>query len=232
MKKTIILMFMLFTCTCISCKKPDNAELYQAAVQDAMIITDDEIFPLVEISKDSALCTFNEKGQVLMLTYHSYPDSYIVGEDYTLTYGAVWTFTDQEIIQWYNNNKKGVTDWELRFKQLIGLPEERTYTHFSALWVDLDDITRPGYASKLTDTVGAATFVEEPDEEYKAWFDSNIIWSYFDSAYPWTRLGYTYDWAAGGKDYGLSEFLIRKDALTHVEFTLSTEEFVDWLETQ
>ena len=74
--------------------------------------------------------------------------------------------------------------------------------------------------------------MDEPGDEYKAWFDSNIILSYFDSAYPWTRLGYTYDWAAGGSDYGLSEFLVRKDAVAQVEFTMSTDDFVAWLEAQ
>ena len=209
-----------------------NAELYQAAVIDAMVIEDDDILPLVAITKDSPMCSWDEDGCVLMLTHHSYPDSYVAGEEYTLTYGAVWTFTDKEIAKWHKDNKSGVTDWELRFKQLIGLPEERTYTHFSALWTNPDDIIRPGYAWRLTDAVGAAAFVEEPSEEYKAWFDGNIIWSYFDSAYPWTRLGYTYDWAAGSGKYGLSEFLIRKNAVTEVAFTLSTEEFLSWLESQ
>jgi len=207
-------------------------ELYAAAVKDAMTIEDDEILPLVEISENSDLCSWDDNGRVLMLTYHAYPDSYVAGEEYTLKYGAVWTFTDKEIAKWYKENKDGITDWALRFKQLIGLPEGRTYTHFSAMWVNPDDITRPGYAWELSSTIGAPAFAEEPDEEYKAWFDSNIVWSYFDSAYPWTRLGYTYDWAAGGSDYGLSEFLVKKDAVTQVEFTMTTEEFVTWLDAQ
>ena len=209
-----------------------NAELYQAAVLDSMVIEEGDILPLVAITKDSSMCSWDADGRVLMLTHHSYPDSYVAGEEYTLTYGAVWTFTDKEIAEWYKDNKDGVTDWEFRFKQLIGLPEDREYTHFSALWTEMEDIIRPGYAWKLTDTVGAANFAEEPSEEYKAWFDGNIIWSYFDSAYPWTRLGYTYDWAADSGKYGLSEFLVRKDAVTQVEFTLSTEEFLSWLESQ
>lgn len=209
-----------------------NARLYKAAVIDAMVIDDNEIVPLVEISADSDMCTWDAAGRVLMLTHHSYPDSYVAGEEYSLKYGEVWTFTDQEIISWYKANKRGVRDWALRFKQLIGLPADREYTHFSAMWVNPQDITRPAYEWELSDTVGAASFIEEPSEEFKAWFDGNIIWSYFDSAYPWTRLGYTYDWAAGTDDYGLSEFLVRKDAVTTVEFTMTTDEFVAWLEKQ
>jgi len=207
-------------------------ELYEAAVIDAMIITDDEILPLVEITPGSPLTTWDDEGRVLMLVYHRFPDSYIAGEEFVLVWGNVWTFTDKEIIKWYSENKDSVTDWELRFKQLIGLPPWREYTHFSALWAHPDDIIRPSYAWRLSDTIGASSFVEEPSEEYKEWFDSNIIWSYFDSAFPWTRLGYTSDWIEGTSAYGLSEFLIRQDAVTFVEFTKSTDEFVAWLESQ
>ncbi len=91
---------------------------------------------------------------------------------------------------------------------------------------------RPAYAWKLGETTGTAGFAEKPDPGYKAWFDGNIVWSYFDSAYPWTRLGYTYDWGGGGNEYGLSEFLIRKDAVVEVEFTLTTEEFIRRMEAQ
>ena len=210
----------------------DDAELFRAAVLDVMVIEQDELFPLIEITPESNMCSFDEQGRVLMLTYHSYPDSYIAGEEYQLVYGAVWTFTEREIIAWYSENKDEVVDWSLRFKQLIGLPPDREYTHFSGFWAHPDDIIRPGYAWRLTDTVGASTFIDAPDDEYKSWFDGNIIWSYFDSAYPWTRLGYTYDWAADSGKYGLSEFLVAKDAVTTVEFTLTTEAFVEWLEEE
>ena len=53
---------------------------------------------------------------------------------------------------------------------------------------------------------------DDVNEEYKAWFDANIISSYFDGKYPWTRLGYTYDWADNGQEYGLSEFINQKDS--------------------
>ncbi len=209
-----------------------NAELYEAAVIDSMTIEDNEIMPLVEISEDSELCTWDDDGRVLMLTHHSYPDSYVAGEEYTLSYGEVWTFTDKEIAKWYDEEGAGVSDWALRFKQLIGLPEDRTYTHFSAMWVEPGDLTRPAYEWELSDIVGADSFTDEPDDAFKAWFDGNIIWSYFDSSYPWTRLGYTYDWAADSDEYGLSEFIVRKNAVTMVEFTMTTAEFVTWLENQ
>ena len=66
-------------------------------------------------------------------------------------------------------------------------------------------------------------FSEEVDEDYKEWFDSNIISSYFDGKYPWTRLGYTYDWADNGEEYGLSEFVVRKNSEVKVAYTVDQE---------
>ncbi len=211
---------------------PSAQELYRRAVVDAMTIEPDEILPLVAIAEDAPLCSWKD-GKTLLLTWHRYPDSYIPGQEFTLSYGAVWTFTDKEILKRFREEKqRGVTDWDTRFRQLIGVPPGREYTHFTAMWTRPEDILRPGYAWRLEQTVGADNFPEKPDAGYKTWFDGNIIWSYFDSAYPWTRLGYTYDWGGGESEYGLSEFLIRKDAVVDVEFTLATEEFIRWLDGQ
>ena len=51
----------------------------------------------------------------------------------------------------------------------------------------------------------------------------NIISSYFDGKYPWTRLGYTYDWADNGEEYGLSEFVVRKNSEVKVAYTVDQE---------
>ena len=230
----IVIYVSLTACSENNPVKPQLSvdDLYHNAVLDAMVIDDDEILPLVEISPQSPFCTWDSQGRILLITYHRFPGSYIPNEDYKLIYGEVWTFTDKEIINWFENNEIGVTDWELRFKQLIGLPPHRDYTHFSALWTNIEDVVRPAYAWKLSDNFGAKTFIDPPNPEFKTWFDNNILWSYFESAFPWTRLGYTYDWANNRKKYGLSEFLIKKDATVHVEFTLNTEEFLTWLRSQ
>ncbi len=178
------------------------------------------------------MCSWRN-GKVLMLTWHKYPESYVTGTELTLSYGEVWTFTDKEIISRFRDEKeRDVIDWETRLRQLIGLPPDREYTHFTAMWAKPEDIIRPGYAWQLEHTSGLHRFAEAPPAAYKTWFDRNIIWSYFDSAYPWTRLGYTYDWADNGSEYGLSEFLIRKNAVVEIEFTLATHEFITWLGEQ
>ena len=226
---------MVFSVGCSNSNEPDkikysNEELYRMAVINSMTINEKDILPLIKITTESQMCSWNADGKVLMLTHHSFPNSYIAGEEYTLIYGKVWTFTDKEILKWYAENKNNVTCWELRFKQLLGLPENRTYTHFSAMWTNPADILRPGYAWQLSDTVGAAFFEVQPTSEYKEWFDKNIVWSYFESAYPWTRLGYTYDWSYSNKVYGLSEFIIQKNSTVFVEWTFTTQEFLQWLE--
>ena len=75
----------------------------------------------------------------------------------------------------------------------------------------------------ITETEMTDAFSEEVDEDYKEWFDSNIISSYFDGKYPWTRLGYTYDWADNGEEYGLSEFVVRKNSEVKVAYTVDQE---------
>lgn len=210
---------------------PDTDALYAAAVEDAVFATEEEILPLVTITKDSSLVTWNEDGtKVLMLSWHRYPDSYPDGAAFDCVYGEVWTFTDKEILSWYNKNANGVTDWELRFEQLIGLPEETEYTHFTAFWVEPAELIRPAYEPDITKQLTAAALTGEKLGEHEEWFDDNTVGSYFDSAYPWTRLGYTYDWAEGSGEYGLSEFIILPNSTVEVEFTVSTAEFLTMLE--
>ena len=206
-------------------------ECYHAAVVDAMDAESSEIMPLVDITPESDMVSWNDAGdKILLLTWHKHPESYAVGKETALEWGEVWTFTDKEIVKWYGENKNGVTDWELRLKQLIGLPPDSGYTHVSALWVDPDDIIRPAYATDITEDAMMTSLPEGTDEAYAEWFDGNIISSYYEGAYPWTRLGYTYDWLADDREYGLSEFIVKQGSVVDVDFTLTTEEFINWLD--
>lgn len=69
----------------------------------------------------------------------------------------------------------------------------------------------------------ADSFSDDVSEDYKEWFDANIISRYFEGQYPWTRLGYTYDWADNGEEYGLSEFVVRKNSDVKVAYTVDLE---------
>ena len=205
-------------------------DLFDDAVKDAMTVEAEEILPLVSLEKGAPYAVYDEDGRVLLLTFHKYPDSYPQGAEVSLSWGDVWTFTPGELADWYEENKKGVTDWDMRLRQLIGLTPDNTSTHFTAMWVSPGDVERPAYVQKTGDVVMTDSLAEDVDEDFKEWFDGNIIWSYFDSAYPWTRLGYTYDWADNGKEYGLSEFLVKKGCGVKVAYTVTAAELIAMLE--
>lgn len=203
--------------------------LYAGAVADAVDAQPDEIYPLVTLSPDSSMTTWDDKGRVLLLTWHRDPESYPQGEEITLQNGEVWTFTDKEIRAWYQDAGEDAASIGPRLEQLIGLPLDSGYTHVSAFWVKPQDIVRPAYCIDATVDAMSNYFSGGIDRDYLEWFNENIQWSYTESAYPWTRLGYTYDWSLYGGEYGLTEFLVKPDSEVAVEFTKTTAEFVEWL---
>lgn len=210
--------------------EPQEANLYANAIVDAVLAETSEILPLVEITKNSDSVTWNESGdKVLMLTFHRYPSSYPNGENVTLEWGSVWTFTDKEFFDWYAENSEGVTDWRLRLNQLLGMPQENEGSHVTAMWVSPDDLIRPAYVTDITKQM-TNTFAEGHTEtdDYINWFNDNAVYSYCGNTYPWTRLGYTYDWADNGTEYGLTEFLIESGANVTVEYTKSLDDFITY----
>lgn len=232
MKAGALILLLCFLFSVFGCAAKTTEKLYLSAVEDAKQAEENEILPLVTLTPDSDMVTWNDDGtKVLLLSWHKYPDSYIAGESFTCTYGEIWTFTDKEILSWYDENSEEITDFELRLEQLIGLPAGAEYTHVSAFWVDLDEVIRPAYQTDVTKQMTANLLDGSSLGEYKEWFDGNAEYSYSDETpYPWTRLGYTYDWADNGREYGLSEFLILADSVIEVEWTKTTDEFVDWME--
>lgn len=81
----------------INSRQGNPQSLYAAAVADAVTADAEEIEPLVELTRDSPMTTWDEQGRVLMLSWHRHPERYATGEEITLTNGPVWTFTDKEI---------------------------------------------------------------------------------------------------------------------------------------
>lgn len=207
-----------------------QGDLCAAAVADSVTAEEEEIFPLVTLTQGADMVTWNEDGKrVLLLSWNDSPEVYAEGAKIVAD-GEIWTFTDGEILSWYRAHGEGVEGWEMRLKQLIGLPPSSDYTHMTAFWVDVADVIRPAYQPDVTKQIDASDLGGGALGEYEAWFDGNIVYSYFTSAYPWTRLGYTYDWAEGSGEYGLTEFLVLGGAEAEVEFTMTTEEFIRYLE--
>lgn len=227
MRKKIIFALIMVAAVCLTgCKKEPSKtyeELYSDAVKDAAFADEDEILPLVLLNENDPMTTWKD-GKILLLTWHNYPDSYPEGETVTIQWGPVWTFTDKEIA---SHGKEFSDDPEMRLKQLIAFAPDSEHSTVTGFWVDPQNVKRPAY--QTDPTVGNMTndFGESVDEEFKAWFDDNILWSYYYGNFPWTRLGYTYDWADNGTEYGMTEFIVKSGAEVKVEFTETTEEFLN-----
>ncbi len=222
---TVFLLMMFLT----SCnQKTDTADisLWQTAMNDAVFAEDEEIYPLVTLTaEDNRVIWDDANERVLLLTWHNYPDECEVGTSIG-EYGDIWATSLGEMKSWFKENGENITDWPLRFSQLLGVHEDEGYTRFTAFWVLPQDVVRPAFVTDVTkQMVNDYSLVTG---EWKEWFDANILFSYFESDYPWTRLGYTYDWCKA-QEYGLTEFLVRDPSLTKIEFTLTTDEFVEYL---
>mgnify|MGYP000054925443 CR=1 FL=1 len=156
---------------------------------------EDELFPLVTLTKEDPYVIWDEKGErVLLLTWHDYDSQCAPGEEIPSQYGEIWATSCGEMLAWFEEHRGETEDWNLRLAQLLGVHEGEGYTRFTAFWVAPEDVIRPAYCTDVTAQMENGYDLVE-DGAYKEWFDGNIIWSYFESDYPWTRLGYTYDWS-------------------------------------
>lgn len=236
MKRTIVFAFagLLSLLTlglsgCASESVPSDEELWAEAMTDAVFSEDSEVMELVCLTQQDPQVIWDEEGaRVLLVTWHGYEEPCEPGD--SLAHRDIWATSLGEMTDWYQENRDGVTDWNLRFAQLLGMPDNGSCTRFSAFWISPSEVIRPAYVTDVTAQM-KNEYGQITDPAYRAWFEDNILYSYFESEYPWTRLGYTYDWS-GGSEYGLTEFLIADGGDTEIEFTYSTEDFVAWLDAQ
>ena len=200
----------------------DNRDLFKNAIEDAKVSEADEIFPLYELAD----------GENILLTWSNFPEVFPVGEYYsTIKDFQLWCFALEELKCWYERTAEGITDWQYRLEQLLGLPANRGYTHFTAFKVYPIDVIRPAYQTDPQKQITKEMFDGSLLGKYEEWFRDNERWSYRESEWPWTRLGYTYDWAEG-HERGLCEFLILPGAEVKVEWTVTTEELIERLEKE
>lgn len=220
-------MLTVFLSSCGHKEDETTDSKWERAMTDAVFAEDEEIQPLVTLTEDDGRVIWNDaKDKVLLVTWHNYPDDCVPGAAIG-EYGDIWATSLGEMKSRVLENEKGVTDWEVRFAQLLGVHEDEGYTGFTAFWVSPQDVIRPAFVTDVTKQMENDYSLVTGD--WKEWFDANILYSYFESDYPWTRLGYTYDWG-GTQEYGLTEFLVREPAKTEIAFTYTTEEFVEYLQ--
>ena len=222
--KISILSTLLISCS--NNKVIDLKERLHNAYLDVIEATEEDIRPLVSLTKNEEKLYWNEDNKVLLFTFHRFPSSYPDGEEVTFTWGESWLCSVKEYENWYLSNKSNIKDVLLRTKQVLGMSDESKNTYITSMWFDPNDVQRPAYIADPTKQM-SLQFDENETDEYKAWFSNQYYYSYDVAKLPWTRLGYTYDWSEEAKDrYGLSEFIAWKGTTVKVEKTLTVQEFV------
>ena len=203
-----------------------------------------------------------DRNRILLVVWHNDPERFQEGRTIKLGDEVLWTVADKEFRKWFNQNKTSVRNWTRRLHQLMGYSLDTTLTYFSTVWVDPKDVVRPAYVPDPTSNVMRASFADDnPGEESVASYEppseepaaespfgkkdeAFMIWfqNWFDEAAAkyekksskrlWTRLGYTYDWSYDRPTYGLSEFIVVRDAEVLVNFTRQTKAFLNWLNSE
>lgn len=234
----IILTVFLGGCNSSSTVAPNDeptlTEKYDAAVIDAMIAEDSEIsYSLTAVKPENPVIVYKENSDtpyVLVSVFTKYPGSYPVNDTIMTWWNVTWATVVpelQNLFAQYNINKDGII---LRLEQLLGLPPNSGNTSIIELWVKPEDLIRPAYDSRIDVNTSDNTFHDPLDQTYVTWFNNNIVYSYYPlptySAYPWTRLGYTYDWGNPTSEFGISEFLIKKNARVIVRSSEPAEDYL------
>ena len=209
---------------------------FDAAVKDAAEALEEEKFTVVTLDEFSDKVTWNaDKTQLLVVTLTSDPESYKEGET-VKSDSVVWVVNEKELLNWFQDHKEGVRNWDLRFKQLFGEPRTSNATHMAFLWVSPNDLMRPAYVPDVK-AYDMRTAFEGNDADntdrmmwFKNWFDARAAKSYEGpNARPWTRLGYTYDWGSDTDKYGLTEFIVVPGANMEVRFTRNLQFVANWM---
>lgn len=206
-----------------------DEEIYKQAVRDAMVAEENEISNnLIAITPENNYLNWSN-GYILVVTWTKFSSSYPVNDTISTWWGETWVTAAPELKDWYKTKSISKASQTLRTEQLLGLPKNSGNLYFVEIWVNPDDLLRPAYDNEIDDNTCGTYFPETVSDDYKTWFNANIISSYYpqnSSKYPWTRLGYTYDWGNPASEIGLSEFIIKKDARVIVKSIKSTEDYL------
>ncbi|MBE3143583.1 MAG: hypothetical protein IMZ61_06630 [Planctomycetes bacterium] len=206
-------------------------QTYQNAVEDAMVAKPSEVYsgltPILESNHNLNWTGASGNESVLVVTFTKYASSYPVGQTVNATWGDTWVTVAPELKTFFKTNVGANTNFTLRTLQLLGLPPNNTNSYFVEMRVNPQALFRPTTDNEVNDTTAQLTFPDSATLDYKAWFNSNIIYSYYPERFPWTRLGYTYDWGNSDSHVGLSEFVIKQNSLVVVESVTSIQDYLN-----
>ncbi|WP_394701118.1 hypothetical protein [uncultured Methanolobus sp.] len=205
----------------------DLDQMYQAAIEDAMVAEDEEIYtelsPIIESNTELQWSEVSGDKYVLVVTWTKYPESYPVDSNVSTWWGDTWVMVIPELKDFVEQNDVQNDELTLRLEQLIGLPHDDGNEYFVEMWVRPDDLFRPTPDPEVTDTQAQLEFNENVSQEHVEWFNS-LNNSTYDE-YPWTRLGYTYDWGNPDSDIGLSEYVIQNSSTVIVSSVSTTSDY-------
>ena len=203
-----------------------------------------------------------DRNRILLVVWHNDPERFTEGRTIKLGDEVMWAVADKEFRKWFNQNKGSVRNWSRRLHQLMGFSLDTTLTHFSTVWADPKDVVRPAFVPDPTSNTMRATFADDASDEqnvvsyeptpeegaaespfgkkdeafmiwFQNWFDETAAkYEKKSSKRLWTRLGYTYDWSQDKPTYGLSEFIVVRDAEVLVNFTKPNKAFMNWLDSE
>ncbi len=210
---------------------PTLDQLYANAIEDAMVAKGSEVYsnltPILQNNSNLIWQGEGENATVLMVTWTKHPDSYPVGQNISISWNDTSVTAAPEIQQFFKVHVSQDADYPLRAAQLLGLPANNTKTYFVEFWVKPELLFRPTPDNEINDTAASLTFPSTATDDYKEWFNSNIIYSYYPMKYPWTRLGYTYDWGGNSENHvGLSEFILKQNSTVLVKSVTPTVEYL------
>ncbi len=240
MKKLLSLLaivgILIYGCDNSTDKNEINInELYHNAVLDAIIADSSEIaYNLIDITESNPYLIWkmiNGKKHLLATTVTTYKDSYKVNDSVNTVWGESWITVAPEMKDFFKTYQySNDSTLQLRVLQLLGMPATDKNNYIIEFWVDPDSIFRPTPDNEITDKKSDLYFTSNVSQEYKKWFNDNIVYSYFPqpgkSAYPWTRLGYTYDWAPKANERGLSEFVVKRNTKLYIKSNQSLYDYI------
>lgn len=207
---------------------------YRQAIADVRIAEPHEISrdltAITPANNNLIWKTFAESRYLAVVTWTSW-NGYdnALGDTLTLQ-REVWVTVVPELQNFCKKMDAGQISVALRLEQLLGLPPGNGKTKFVELWVDPADLFRPAPDPEISDAEAeldfpvSARFVKISDAHI-AWFKQLKETSYDENGYPWTRLGYTYDWGNPKNEIGLSEFVIRANAVVYVAAITQTASY-------
>ncbi len=133
---------------------------YRNAIEDSLVIEDNELLPLVTLRPSDPMVRYDETGtKVLLLNVHCHPETFKPQTAGYLIF-HLWTFTDLEFLAWLEARgiKYHGANWAVRLNQLLGMPATRYSTHVSGFWVKPESVIRPAYSFDVFNPIPTPSF--------------------------------------------------------------------------